>query len=355
MLGIAAGILFEYGANLKSTGWNGEQKTEKVFDKALADNSGENNGGDVGGTNVIGTLKEDGYIYANIRPSYVGDGTETFLTDKDEVVSDLNQNFTDIWVKVKVADDGKSCKIIRSAMEENGDFGDTYNHGGNELMRGEITLPDKITGIPIINIQGSAFTFSRFSGELKLPAGLTSIERLIFQFSRFSGELKLPSGLKSIGEGAFSNSIFNGELHLPEGLTRIDRRAFSNSEFSGELLLPEGLIKIGDSAFQNSKFSGELRLPEVLDEIGVGAFENCHFIGDLKLPENYIWIGEDALKLSSIEKVLDHPDNVIRQNSIHMAEGTFFTPQSQQYTPQTLPSGGVFLFFYGSTNIPPFS
>lgn len=158
--------------------------------------------------------EDENYLYAKIREA------------------NPKKNEKEIWIQAKKQNDG-TLLIYKSSVS------DKNYEGGTSDMTGDLKFPDSINGMMITGFTRSlthgAFEQAKFSGELRLPSGLTYIGSDIFYNSTFSGELRLPSGLTHIGGRAFFYSKFSGELKLPKGLTSIDSLAFSKSTFSGTL------------------------------------------------------------------------------------------------------------------------
>ena len=161
-----------------------------------------------------------------------------------------------------------------------GDNNDYYKHG----FTGELKIPASVTSI-------GRYAFancSGFTGELKIPASVTSIgDGAFYNCSGFTGNLLLPRSLKTIAYDTFSGCTgFNGTLTIPRSVTNIESNAFYNcSGFTGDLVIPEGVERLGGSAFSGcTGFNGKLSLPESLRSISESAFYNCSgFTGELDL------------------------------------------------------------------------
>lgn len=116
------------------------------------------------------------------------------------------------------------------------------------------------------------------SGDLIIPAGVTTIGGSAFYGCRALHSLQLPAAVSEIGDYTFYQcSGLTGRLVLPEGVTRIGTAAFKGcSGLTGALALPAGLVHIGNEAFQGcEQLTGTLTIPIGMDYIGQSAFADC--------------------------------------------------------------------------------
>ncbi|MDC7291392.1 leucine-rich repeat protein [Blautia schinkii] len=148
-----------------------------------------------------------------------------------------------------------------------------------------LIIPESVqnegTDYRVTEIKAYALSDCNYTGELRIPEGITSIGEYAFAAQEFTGSLILPEGLTSVGDFAFWKcSSFIGELRLPESLTSIGDYAFYKCDgFTGELVLPEGLTSIGVAAFcECSGFTGELILSDNITHVGNSAFADCNNI-----------------------------------------------------------------------------
>ena len=159
---------------------------------------------------------------------------------------------------------------------------------------GELKLPESITSIEYNAFEGcSGFT------SLKLPDSVTSIKSYAFDgCSGFTGDLIIPENVTSIESGAFKGcSGFTGDLIIPDSVTSIEYEAFDGcSGFTGDLIIPESVTSIESSAFDGcSGFTGDLIIPDSVTSIGTYAFASCSgFTGDLIIPDSVTSIGNHA-------------------------------------------------------------
>lgn len=138
---------------------------------------------------------------------------------------------------------------------------------------GDVTLPDTIDGIPIVEIGKGAFEHQPGIGMLRL-----SDEIRIVRESGMGGRHlvipAMPAQLQIAESNAFSGTIIlNGQF--PETLEEIGAQAFYGCRGLESVQLCEGLIMLDDSAFGNCKNMTHVCLPASLSLVGEGIFMGC--------------------------------------------------------------------------------
>ena len=171
---------------------------------------------------------------------------------------------------------------------------------GCKNLYGELVLPDKLT-----EIGNAAFRDCiGMSGSIVIPKGVTEIPDATFYMyygdGKFTGNLVLHDGITSIGKQAFGGCNLRGELVLPKNLVIINDETFSGCDFSGELKIPESLVVVGARAFANNwRLMGTLEIPKGVQSIGERAFENCRSIEGIVFEDGIETIGRYAFNMCS--------------------------------------------------------
>ena len=165
-------------------------------------------------------------------------------------------------------------------------------------LTGRLVLTDNLE-----SIEGNAFyRAGKFTGDLKIPEKIKTLDSYTFCSSSFTGSLDL-GNVQKIGAGCFDGCLFRGELTIPEGVIKIEGGAFSCCKFTsvlfpttlksieslafmgndiGELTLPEGLTTIKGNAFSGNGSLLSISLPSTLESIGESAFNRCYFLSKIQ-------------------------------------------------------------------------
>lgn len=107
----------------------------------------------------------------------------------------------------------------------------------------EFTVPASLTTISSSNFQNCTKL-----KKVVLHDGLTAIYDMAF-YGAGVEEINFGAGLTSIGQMAFSGTKLSGELVLPAALTRIGLQAFANNAGLTAVSVPASVTSIGDGAF----------------------------------------------------------------------------------------------------------
>ena len=149
------------------------------------------------------------------------------------------------------------------------------------------TVTSIFFGSNVTSIGNSAFDgYSDLVGEVNIPGHITSIGLEAFFEAGVSNPtgvtLCLNEGLVSIGYAAFASSSFSGELRIPSTVSSINSSAFEGAENFTSLVLPDTIILIDYYAFASCyAFTGDLIIPGDGCTIAGDAFADCPGFGDI--------------------------------------------------------------------------
>ena len=168
-----------------------------------------------------------------------------------------------------------------------------YSKDGKTIVSYPTIRDDETYEIPstVTTIGTGAFQYGKNLTYIKIPEGVTDIDKEAFFSCDSLSEIELPSTLKTIGAGAFSSAAFT-EIELPTGLETIGDRAFISNENLSSIKIPEGVTSIGRSVFAYTSFS-EIELPSTLKSIGAEAFNSNNNLKYIKIPESVTEIGKN--------------------------------------------------------------
>ena len=178
---------------------------------------------------------------------------------------------------------------------------------------GNVTIPDKISDIPVTRI-GPGFCFKNTNiTSVTLPdnvtevreqafAGCTSLTNIFFGHSApalgngiFAGcsrltSVSIPNGITSLGYGTFTNCASLTNITLPNTLTSIGIGAFSRCASLTHITLPGGITTYGSRIFDGSSnlvsvyFEGNAPVP-----VPSLLFTNANQVTVYYRPETFDW------------------------------------------------------------------
>ena len=130
---------------------------------------------------------------------------------------------------------------------------------------------------------------SSYSGDIKIPDGVTHIDKEVFSYCKFN-HCKLPDSLVYIGEGAFSYSSIQ-ELQLPKSVTVIPHYCFYKSGLQKINL--DHVVSIGNNSFSETPLV-EAVFKSGLTQVGVASFMNCKELSKFEHTEELKKIRHEA-------------------------------------------------------------
>ena len=160
---------------------------------------------------------------------------------------------------------------------------------------GRLILPNKLTYLGPAAFKEAG----KFTGSLTMPIGIPILYKDTFWSNNtmpFNGTLDL-GNVMQIEEGCFYACKFTGELIIPEGVTSLDKLysagIFKQCRFSS-VKLPTTMKIVGKESFYENSRLMSVNFPEGLISIGSTAFVNCKQLQILELPSSLQTIQSNA-------------------------------------------------------------
>ncbi len=189
----------------------------------------------------------------------------------------------------------------------------------------EVVIPDKIKGVPVVEIGSSAFEGCDSLISIVIPNSVISIGFEAFSYcdSLTSVSFGENSQLMSIGFSAFKGCYSLTSIVIPNGVTSIGNEAFyycdsltsvsfgensqlmsiGNSTFSlcfslSSIVIPNNVTSIGDEVFNACRKLKSVSFGEnsQLMSIGSYAFEGCDSLTSIVIPNSVTSIGHEAFE-----------------------------------------------------------
>ncbi len=147
---------------------------------------------------------------------------------------------------------GKTVEITAYDFDYVGDGASTAAaKDEEEIETVEITVPDKIDGLPVTKIGSRAFASNNRLAAITIPEGVTEIADEAFWFNDSLESVELPESLKTLGKRVFNYCPALKTLEIPEGVTEIPAELCDECLALETLTIGSAVTKIASKAFNN--------------------------------------------------------------------------------------------------------
>ena len=157
-------------------------------------------------------------------------------------------------------------------------------------LSGDIVLPSRIVGNPVVGIVNYAFSDCSSLTSITIPNSVTSIGDYAFYDCINLTSATIPDSVTSIGNYVFWGCSSLTGMVIPESVTSIGYNAFSFCSSLTSITIPDSVIEIGDEAFLGCSSLTRVTIPDNVTSIGYGAFQRCSSLTSIKIPSSVIKI-----------------------------------------------------------------
>ena len=126
----------------------------------------------------------------------------------------------------------------------------------------ELSIPEKIDGMPVVHIADKAFCDPRVS--------ITSV--------------KFPNTLRTIGKSSFFGCVNLKELYIPGNIKEIGTSAFAECSSLKNIQIENGVETLRYGCFAFCSALTSITLPNTLDRICANVFLGCNNLSSLTIP-----------------------------------------------------------------------
>ena len=237
-----------------------------------------------------------------------------------------------------------SINVSRDNSNYSSEDGILYDKNKTALIcapkgkKGNIKIPSGVT-----SIEKEAFSYCRYVTNIKIPFGVTSIGEWAFRCCSLT-TIEIPSSVTSIGECAFWVCTDLTSIDIPSSVTSIGKQAFSSCNGLTSINIPSSVTSIGNEAFNdcivltninvsrdNMYYSseegilydknkttlictpggrnGSIKIPSGVTRIGENAFSGCWRLTNISIPSSVTSIGVFAFKnCKNLDVIIDNSE-----------------------------------------------
>ncbi len=176
-----------------------------------------------------------------------------------------------------ITEDGLSYTIVEEGTEE----AYAYITGCDTSICEEITIPEKIVGIPVTTISSQAFRKCSGITKIKIPNSINSIGFAAFEDCSSLTEIVIPDGVDSLGDYMFQNCSSLVKISIPDSVTYLNSAIFSGCSALKEIKIPNNVTVIPYSAFSGCSSLTNITLHANIKFVHDGAFSDCSSLTDI--------------------------------------------------------------------------
>ena len=205
------------------------------------------------------------------------------------------------------AEEGKTVKQGDLTFKYVGDYLEVSQCPTN--VQGEIVIPKKVNGVPVVSIGDSAFRDCNLTS-ITIPDSVSSIGLCAFCYCLGLTSITIPDSVTSIGAGAFGGCSSLTSITIPDSVTSIGGNAFEDCKSLTSITIPDSVTSIGYYAFARCSSLTSVTIPDSVTSIGGYAFYECSYLSSITIPNSVTSIGESAFEHCSGLTSIKIPDSV---------------------------------------------
>lgn len=184
-----------------------------------------------------------------------------------------------------------------------------------------LDLPDTVETLRC-NIFGGTFENCENLRSIRLPQGVTRLDKSIFKGCTHLSQVVFPERLRAIESFAFGDCLSMTHITLPDSMMKIRGSAFYHCENLQSITLSPKLILIEDKAFEGCFALREVKIQDKLRHIQAQAFACCSKLESVDLPSSMEDLGVASFYGCSTIKEILIPDGITHLPDYCFAECT---------------------------------
>ena len=159
---------------------------------------------------------------------------------------------------------------------------------------GDVTIPDKIEGLPVTGIGDSAFNYSTNLTGLTIPDSVTSIGEVAFGRCFSLASVTIGSNVTTIGAWAFRECTSLASVTIPDGVASLAPYTFYYCSSLASVTIGSSVTNLGSSAFLYCASLTNIAIPSSVTSIGFQTFWECASLTSVTIPNSVTTIEEAA-------------------------------------------------------------
>ena len=164
---------------------------------------------------------------------------------------------------------------------------------GYSRTSGDVVIPEKLLGKPVIGIGGVSFKYSQISS-VTIPGSVTSIGEHAFYGCSGLTSVTIGNSVTSLGEGAFYGCSGLTSITIPDSVTSTGYSVFSGCSGLTSVTIGNSVTSIGNGAFYGCSGLTSITISDRVTSIGMGAFSGCTGLTSITIPDSVTLIESSA-------------------------------------------------------------
>ena len=161
------------------------------------------------------------------------------------------------------------------------------------LFDGDVAIPSRVEGYPVISIGNYAFEDCTGLTSVIIPYSITSIGEGAFSYCTGLTSITIPNSVTYIGNGAFSSCTGLTSITIPDSVTSIGFGIFDACWNLATVKLPNGITSIESDMFIFCSSLTSITIPDSVKDIDHYAFGYTG-LTSITIPDSVTWIGNNA-------------------------------------------------------------
>lgn len=170
---------------------------------------------------------------------------------------------------------------------------------------GDVHIPEKIDGLPVIRIDRAAFENCKTVSSIAISVGVTSIGDSAFSDCTDLTRVTIPDSVTSIEDHAFAHCTNLTSMTIPDSVINMGESAFIHCYALTNVTIGNRVLRIEPHTFKQCESLSNVQIGESVTSIGLSAFQECPNLVNVRIPRSVAEIEPYAfLSCGSLSRIL---------------------------------------------------